>query len=213
MIFNDQPYYNEPGYELRDNPTSSQHYNRVIEQLTIRYAMLPWLTDRLAGGAESARTSRTSSAKTQISQLSIQDATGTTGDPDPMETNYPTKLTPAHLGTAAKQPPLPGTSGMGPGHQGTATISHAYSSGPLPIKAQPGSSASHAHPSSVVPTQGPPASLAGSHAHPANTTASETQPSQLPPSGQHPNSKTTEMTQSKAADKGSGGRQRKSQAQ
>ncbi|KAK4035221.1 hypothetical protein C8A01DRAFT_18093 [Parachaetomium inaequale] len=186
MIFNDQPYYNEPGYELRDNPTSSQHYNRIIEQLTIRYAMLPWLTERLAGGAESDKTSRTSSAKTQISQLSIQEATGATPDPDPMATlNYPTKLTPAHLATAAKHHLLPGTWGMVPGHQGTWTTSHAYSSDLLPIKAQPGSSASHAHPSNVVPTQGPPASLACSHAHPANTTGTETQPSQLSPFGEH----------------------------
>jgi baculoviral IAP repeat-containing protein 6 len=49
MIFNDQPFYNEPGYEYRADETKSEKYNRKIELLTIKYAMLPWLTNALMG--------------------------------------------------------------------------------------------------------------------------------------------------------------------
>ncbi|KAK3297238.1 uncharacterized protein B0H64DRAFT_319468 [Chaetomium fimeti] len=47
MVFNDQPYYNEPGYELRNTPAQAENYNRGIEALTVRYAMIPWLAERL----------------------------------------------------------------------------------------------------------------------------------------------------------------------
>ncbi|KAK4244547.1 hypothetical protein C7999DRAFT_43818 [Corynascus novoguineensis] len=49
MIFNDQPYYNEPGYEYRRNFARAQAYNRNIEHLTVRYALVSWLAERLAG--------------------------------------------------------------------------------------------------------------------------------------------------------------------
>src|SRR4051794_22394833 len=52
MVFNDQPFYNEPGFELRSNPAQAEKYNRNIEYLTVKYAMLPWLTDGLTGPEE-----------------------------------------------------------------------------------------------------------------------------------------------------------------
>ncbi|KAL2152244.1 hypothetical protein VTH82DRAFT_5428 [Thermothelomyces myriococcoides] len=36
MIFNDQPYYNEPGFEYHNDPARVQAYNRNIEYLTVR---------------------------------------------------------------------------------------------------------------------------------------------------------------------------------
>lgn len=47
MIFNSQPYYNEPGYEKNTNKTGAETYNKRIEQLTVQYAMTDWLTHRL----------------------------------------------------------------------------------------------------------------------------------------------------------------------
>ncbi len=52
MVFNDQPFYNEPGFELRSNPAQSERYNRNVEYMTVKYAMLPWLTDGLIGPEE-----------------------------------------------------------------------------------------------------------------------------------------------------------------
>lgn len=48
MIFNETPYYNEPGFEFRGDPARSTSYNRVVRQLTVQHAMLDWLDDRLA---------------------------------------------------------------------------------------------------------------------------------------------------------------------
>ncbi|KAK3308407.1 uncharacterized protein B0T15DRAFT_392453 [Chaetomium strumarium] len=55
MIFNSQPYYNEPGYEQYQNDDRSKKYNRNVEQLTVRYALLPWLTQRLANQRRSSK--------------------------------------------------------------------------------------------------------------------------------------------------------------
>ncbi|KAL2127957.1 hypothetical protein VTI74DRAFT_9922 [Chaetomium olivicolor] len=48
MIFNDQPYYNEPGYEYKPNDARSEAYNRDIEHNTVKVAMHDWLVYRLA---------------------------------------------------------------------------------------------------------------------------------------------------------------------
>ncbi|KXX76244.1 putative ubiquitin-conjugating enzyme protein 17 [Madurella mycetomatis] len=47
MVFNSEPYYNEPGYEKNPNKTGAEAYNKRIEQLTIQYAVVDWLTHRL----------------------------------------------------------------------------------------------------------------------------------------------------------------------
>ncbi|KAK4236182.1 hypothetical protein C8A03DRAFT_17147 [Achaetomium macrosporum] len=54
MIFNAQPYYNEPGREHHRNDSSSEKYNRTVERQTVQYALLPWLTQRLANRHKSS---------------------------------------------------------------------------------------------------------------------------------------------------------------
>lgn len=49
MILIKEPYYNEPGHEFHLDDTRSRDYNRHVEQTTVQYAMLPWLTERLTG--------------------------------------------------------------------------------------------------------------------------------------------------------------------
>lgn len=48
MIFIPEPYFNEPGHELRGSKGSSHRYNRSTQVHTVQVAMLPWLADRLA---------------------------------------------------------------------------------------------------------------------------------------------------------------------
>ncbi|KAK3370507.1 hypothetical protein B0H63DRAFT_402445 [Podospora didyma] len=47
MIFNDQPWYNEPGRENRIDDKASGDYNMEIQRMTIQHAMTYWLKDRL----------------------------------------------------------------------------------------------------------------------------------------------------------------------
>ncbi|KAL2268956.1 hypothetical protein VTJ83DRAFT_3802 [Remersonia thermophila] len=47
MIFTSEPYYNEPGHELSPQPDVSAKYNREIDLMTVRDAILPWLVARL----------------------------------------------------------------------------------------------------------------------------------------------------------------------
>lgn len=72
MIFNDQPWYNEPDYERKSSPAQAERYNRQIASATIQHAMFPWLEQRLAtpDGPEAAprpRTVRTLSPPTLFS--------------------------------------------------------------------------------------------------------------------------------------------------
>ena len=76
MIFNDQPYYNEPGYELRKDPVAAQQYNRNIEALTVRHAMIPWLADRLVASDKQTGTTHASPA-----ELSNQKTLASTSPP------------------------------------------------------------------------------------------------------------------------------------
>ncbi|KAH6641146.1 hypothetical protein F5144DRAFT_545233 [Chaetomium tenue] len=66
MIFNDLPYYNEPGYELRSDHAAAQAYNRTVERLTVQYAMIPWLADRLVVSNKQTRTTDASPANKQV---------------------------------------------------------------------------------------------------------------------------------------------------
>jgi ubiquitin-protein ligase len=43
MILCDEPWYNEPGREKRPDPAASMAYNRLIQCLTLRYALTNWL--------------------------------------------------------------------------------------------------------------------------------------------------------------------------
>jgi hypothetical protein len=47
MVFNDKPYYNEPGFEYHGASNQVESYNRNVERLTVQHAILPWLTERL----------------------------------------------------------------------------------------------------------------------------------------------------------------------
>ncbi|KAK3941009.1 hypothetical protein QBC46DRAFT_111102 [Diplogelasinospora grovesii] len=47
MVFNDEPYYNEPGYEQQINKAASEAYNKSTQELTVQHALLHWLLDRL----------------------------------------------------------------------------------------------------------------------------------------------------------------------
>ncbi|KAL2022375.1 hypothetical protein VTK56DRAFT_5442 [Thermocarpiscus australiensis] len=59
MIFNSQPYYNEPGYENRAEPERAETYNRRIEAQTLQYALVDWLETRLAKPLKETGTSAT----------------------------------------------------------------------------------------------------------------------------------------------------------
>jgi baculoviral IAP repeat-containing protein 6 len=47
MVFNDKPYYNEPGFEYHGASSQVESYNRNVERLTVQHAIVPWLTERL----------------------------------------------------------------------------------------------------------------------------------------------------------------------
>ncbi|MCJ1415344.1 hypothetical protein MMC32_001676 [Xylographa parallela] len=47
MIFNDEPFRNEPGFEAVrgwDAQRHSQQYNQRVQAFTVRYALLDWLS-------------------------------------------------------------------------------------------------------------------------------------------------------------------------
>ncbi|KAK4178765.1 putative baculoviral IAP repeat-containing protein [Triangularia setosa] len=44
MVFVENPYFNEPGYENRPDLAQSESYNRDKENLTLQYAIIPWLS-------------------------------------------------------------------------------------------------------------------------------------------------------------------------
>jgi hypothetical protein len=43
MILCENPYYNEPGYELQPNQSQSTAYNNKTRASTIQYAISPWV--------------------------------------------------------------------------------------------------------------------------------------------------------------------------
>ena len=63
MILVDQPWYNEPGRELRQDKNASKNYNTMIQGFTVTWALTDWLKNRLAptnttpGGSRPAPTS------------------------------------------------------------------------------------------------------------------------------------------------------------
>ncbi|KAK3326103.1 hypothetical protein B0H66DRAFT_600240 [Apodospora peruviana] len=48
MIFNDQPWYNEPGRETHLDKNQCKLYNQQIQQHTVQHAILYWLNNRLS---------------------------------------------------------------------------------------------------------------------------------------------------------------------
>jgi len=68
MIFNDQPFYNEPGYEYHADRARAEEYNRNIESFTITHAMIPWLSKRLVAprGLSSAPEASTPAASSPV---------------------------------------------------------------------------------------------------------------------------------------------------
>jgi len=64
MIFNAQPYYNEPGHEYYTDTTQVEMYNRAVEVNTAHYAMFEWLAHRLAVSNQPAASTSHSSRST-----------------------------------------------------------------------------------------------------------------------------------------------------
>ncbi|KAK0720226.1 hypothetical protein B0H67DRAFT_179874 [Lasiosphaeris hirsuta] len=48
MVFNSQPWYNEPGRETMIDEAQSTSYNKGVWANTVKHAMVHWLSDRLA---------------------------------------------------------------------------------------------------------------------------------------------------------------------
>jgi hypothetical protein len=65
MIFNAQPWYNEPGREQHLDKAQSEAYNGQIQQHTLKHAILYWLTERL-GQPNKAGASRALAARPTV---------------------------------------------------------------------------------------------------------------------------------------------------
>jgi baculoviral IAP repeat-containing protein 6 len=173
MIFNDQPYYNEPGYELRKSPVAAQKYNRTIEALTVRHAMIPWLADRLVAPDKPTGTTHASPA-----ELSNQKTLAPT---------QPTVTAPAHQPWANPQ-----TAGYH-GFIGGLGYSAGYTAPPYsPSMATPGNLASlglyHGHPTSTTASQSQPNQplFFAAPTHSATTTLTEEHHESVFGGAQHP---------------------------
>ncbi|KAL2259556.1 hypothetical protein VTK26DRAFT_6728 [Humicola hyalothermophila] len=76
MIFTESPYYNEPGNEHSCNRRKSNLYNRSIEWMTVRFAMVSWLQrtladpNKLKGKGKTVEAADTSSASSVDSSSS-----------------------------------------------------------------------------------------------------------------------------------------------
>ncbi|KAK4151840.1 hypothetical protein C8A00DRAFT_45025 [Chaetomidium leptoderma] len=173
MILNDQPYYNEPGYEYRSDTARAEKYNRGVERLTVQHALVAWLTERLASPngpppdigslAHSATNTNPSSEATTGEGLGA--AASPAGYP-----SQPANAGPSHAhatkGTAAH---------IQPG--GWTTVPMHPASGnaaPIPAYPYPGTQASsHDHPTNMTSNQAPPSQgtlfHALSHIQPAST--------------------------------------------
>ncbi len=117
MIFNDLPFYNEPGYEYHADRARAEEYNRNIESFTITHAMIPWLSKRLVAprGLSSAPEASTPAASSPVVSTP---ATPTT----------PVLLT----STAASMSPV----GKSTGHQFAAQPGASYLTGTHPAMSQ-----------------------------------------------------------------------------
>lgn len=108
MIFNDAPYYNEPGHELQRQDHRSENYNRTIEDLTLRHAILYWLANRLAPPKQplkrsSSETPQGPGMTTRATGKKVMVPTDTLG----ASTNLDLPALPPPVKTAGSQPALP----------------------------------------------------------------------------------------------------------
>ncbi|KAH6626652.1 hypothetical protein B0J18DRAFT_365741 [Chaetomium sp. MPI-SDFR-AT-0129] len=108
MIFTDAPYYNEPGYELKQDIHRSESYNRCIEDLTVRHAILYWLVSRLAPPKQPLK--RPSSKVAEEPGMTAR-ATGkkmmVLADTEGASINLDLPTPPPPVKAAEPQPPLP----------------------------------------------------------------------------------------------------------
>ncbi|KAL2162953.1 hypothetical protein VTH06DRAFT_6789 [Thermothelomyces fergusii] len=157
MIFNDQPYYNEPGYEYHGEPARAEAYNRNIEYLTVRYALNAWLAERLAGPTQRSEATRTSAPKERASLQQSQKTAAQSLTP-----NHPPHVAAHdnHPGPWESAGPLTGA----PNQQSVLVDSHPNT--PLPVKGKTGNSITSAPASTSMAT-------------PALIPASQSQPSVL----------------------------------
>jgi len=79
MIFNDKPYYNEPGFEFTNAGNRVEQYNRVVELLTIKHAMLYWLNERLANPDANKEGESTTAATPSAKISAIHESLAQTG--------------------------------------------------------------------------------------------------------------------------------------
>lgn len=96
MVFNDKPYYNEPGFEYHSASSDQvEVYNRNVERLTVQHAIVPWLTQRLV----SPETQELTPSAPDLSALNESDQS-TNGDAQNSKTasshHHPVNVTPAH---------------------------------------------------------------------------------------------------------------------
>jgi len=54
MVLVDEPWYNEPGRERRQDRKASKEYNTLRQMDTMQHAMIYWLKERLAAPGECA---------------------------------------------------------------------------------------------------------------------------------------------------------------
>ncbi|AEO56624.1 hypothetical protein MYCTH_2301747 [Thermothelomyces thermophilus ATCC 42464] len=168
MIFNDQPYYNEPGFEYHNDPARVQAYNRNIEHLTVRYALNSWLAERLAGPTQPSVATHPSTPKETAPLQQSQETTE-----QPLTPKHPPQVT-AH----DSQPgPREATDHLtGALHQ-QSMPANSHPSAQLPVQGKTGNSTTYAPPSTSMAT---PTSTTGSHSQLDGWTANQPKSSQIP---------------------------------
>lgn len=73
MIFNSTPFYNEPSNDRFANKRFVEEYNRMIEPMTVRHAMLYWLNARLKAPAMPGNAWATAPANQATARSSTDD--------------------------------------------------------------------------------------------------------------------------------------------
>lgn len=52
MVLCEHPYYNEPGFDERPDKLASDRYDAQVREMTMRYALLPWIKATNANGTK-----------------------------------------------------------------------------------------------------------------------------------------------------------------
>jgi baculoviral IAP repeat-containing protein 6 len=157
MIFNDKPFYNEPGYEYLSDDKRVEQYNRTIEQRTVDHAIVHWLTDRLANPDSKLAAAGSSTSAVRGVKPSIQGAAGghaslSTSTAGPSQ--WPNTPPAAYLANSV------------------ASQSHPGNNQPKTQDHPAGSKIAQVHKESLAPTQAHPAKKTTTQSHQASLTLS-----------------------------------------